>query len=179
MNSLSKLLSVAALVTVMFTATNVNAQTTPAKAWVIGIGVEEGVPIGNYALGTTSTLGGTIRLQYGLSNSVAITITSGAHHFFSKVDPSSSSGARYDSFGVIPAKAGLKWFFVHGLYIGAESGVGFEETDAGGGPKRFLLSPNGGWANKHWDVGIHYDYLSAKTNYDGLVALRLAYGFGL
>ena len=122
-------------------------------------------------------LGGTARIQYGLTNSLAITLTSGADHFFSKVNP--ATGNKFNSFGIIPVKAGLKEFFIPSFYVAAEAGVAVEETDSGAGNTKFLLSPAVGWANNHWDVGIRYDHYSGQQDPYGFVAIRIAYGFKL
>jgi len=79
-------------------------------------------------------LGGDIRLQYGLSNNLAVTLTSGGYHFFPK---------KTGSYGVGPIKVGIKEFFTHNLYVAAEAGVGVEVTEQGfnGGETKLLLSP--------------------------------------
>jgi len=177
MKTLSKLMALILTVTAILFTTNVKAQINPAKAWMIGIGVETGIPEGNYSFGSTMTLGGTIRLQYGISDRFAVTLTSGAYHFFSKTNP--ATGTPYDSFGIIPVKIGFKEFFVKSIYFGAETGIGWEEDDAGAGPHRFIWSPSLGWASKHLDVGVRYESFSVPRGSDGLIGLRVAYGFGL
>jgi hypothetical protein len=176
MKTLSKFIATALTVTLFFT-THVNAQTTPANAFRLGIGLETGIPTGNARIGSDFILGGTARLQYGVSSNFAITLTSGAYHFFPVNIPGTNT--KYDSFGEIPIKAGFKEFFVPNLYFGAEAGVAIEALDSGTGPKRFILSPAVGYANNHWDVGVHYDNFSVKQGSFGLVGLRIAYGFGL
>ncbi len=169
------------LITTAFTAAallltiNLKAQTIPANTLRLAIGADAGYPTGNLRISSDFVLGGTIRLHYGVSNSFAITFTSGADHFFSKVIP--GTNFKFDSFGVIPIKAGFKEFFIPNLYIAAEAGVGFEQVDSGHGNAKALLSPSLGWANKRWDVGVRYDnYIGQNDNY-GFVALRIAYGF--
>lgn len=172
-----KLLVIALAVSAIFLTTTVKAQINPAKAWIIGIGLETGIPEGNFNIGSKMTIGGTIRLQYGVSNNFAVTLTSGAYHFISRTNP--ATGTPYDSFGIIPVKIGFKEFFIKSLYFGAETGVGFEEDDSGAGPHRFILSPSLGWANKHIDIGVRYESFSETNGTDGLIGLRIAYGFGL
>ncbi len=43
-------------------------------------------------------LGGTARLQYGITNNFAVTLTSGADHFLVKI---CGTDIKYDSFGII------------------------------------------------------------------------------
>jgi len=95
----------------------------------------------------------------------------------------------YKSLGIVPLKAGIKAFFTNNVYFGAEVGAGFE-TSVGGlysgessdGYKKdtkLIVSPALGWANNNWDVGVRYENFSGQSNNYGLVALRLAYGFGV
>jgi len=178
MKSLSKVIAAAFITATLFLTTTVKAQTTPVGALRFNIGLETSVPTGSATIGSNFSLGGTVRFQYGITNNFALTITGGAYHFFAKVNPNDPTGGRYDSYGVIPLKAGIKAFFAPNIYFGAEAGVAMESLDNDfWGPKRLLLSPAFGWANKHWDIGIHYENFSGGAQY-GLVALRTAYGFG-
>lgn len=164
-------------ITALFFTTKVKAQTTPANALRFGIGLDAGDPTGSARIGTTFILGGTARLQYGLSDNFALTFTSGAYHFFPKDIPGTNT--RYASYGVIPIKLGIKEFFAKSIYFGAEGGVGIEASSNKFGPARLDLSPALGWANQHWDVGARYENFSSPGFHYGLVGLRLAYGFAL
>jgi len=176
MKKVSKLIAAALTVTALFFTANVKAQTVPAGSLRMGIGVDAGDPTGNLTISSTFVLGGNISLQYGLTNRFAAEITSGADHFFSKYVPGSTT-VRYNSFGIIPIKAGFKAFYTPNLYVDGQIGVGIEEDDSGTGPKKFLVSPALGWAERHWDVSVRYDsYYTPGDNY-GFVALRIAYGF--
>jgi hypothetical protein len=183
MKTLSKLIAAAFTISALFFTTNVKAQTTPANAFRFGIGLDAGLPTGNLRIGSNFVLGSTARIQYGISNSFAITLTSGADHFFSKTIP--GTNMKYDSFGIIPIKAGAKVFFTPNLYFGAEAGVGIEETDSGAGNTKFILSPAVGYAVKHWDIGVRYenysgnDKKSGQSDPYGFIALRAAYCFAL
>jgi hypothetical protein len=177
MKMLSKLITAVFITAALFFATNANAQTTPAKALLFSAGADAGFPTGNLTIGSNFVLGGTLRLQYGVTDNLAITLTSGADHFFSKINP--ATGQKFDSFGVIPIKAGIKYFFVPGIYFGVEGGIAIEETDSGVGNTKTLISPAVGWANKHWDVGVRYDNMSGQMDPYGFVAIRVAYGFKL
>lgn len=162
---------------VLLIAIRANAQTTPAHAFRFSVGADAGIPTGNLTIGSNFVLGGTIRGHYGLSDNFALTLTSGADHFFSKINP--ATGKKFDSFGIIPVKAGFKEFFVPNIYLAAEAGWAVEETDSGAGNKKFLASPGAGWANSHWDIGLRYDQYIGQADPYGFVALRVAYGFGL
>jgi outer membrane protein assembly factor BamA len=169
----------AVALTALLFSSRVNAQTTSPNAFSVSLGIEPGFPTGNASNYSTNTLGGTIRLQYGISNSFALTFTTGGYHFFSKVIPGTDK--RYASYGVGPVKAGVKAFLIPNIYVGAEGGVGVEVTEQGfkGGQDKLLLSPAVGYANKHWDFALHYESLTGEQNNYGLIGLRLAYAFSL
>ena len=177
MKTQSKLLAAVFTTAALLFTINVKAQTTPANALRFNIGLEAADPTGTARIGTTFILGGTMRLQYGVSNDFAITVTGGAYHFFPKYIP--GTNVRYNSYGVIPLKAGIKDFFSTHVYFGAEVGVGMETLDNEfWGPRRLLLSPALGYGSKHWDVGVHWDRFSSTGDIYGLVGLRIAYGIG-
>jgi hypothetical protein len=179
MKTQSKLITLLFITGALLSSTRLKAQTTPANAFRLGIGLEAADPTGNARAGSNFILGGTIRVQYGLSNNFAVTLTSGAYHFLPIDRPGTDT--KYDSYGVIPIKAGIKEFFIPGFYFAAEAGVGIEEDDSGTGPKRFLYSPGLGYANKHWDFSGRYESFGGVNGGRGfgLVGLRLAYGFAL
>ncbi|MDB4904630.1 MAG: hypothetical protein JWQ63_3911 [Mucilaginibacter sp.] len=179
MKKVTKLLAVAFTATALFLTSNVKAQTTPVNALRLGIGVEGGIPTGSITNFSNFELGGTARLQYGLSNNLALTLTSGYYNFFAKGN--TIAGVNYatkpSGQGLIPIKLGIKAFFTQNLYFGAEAGAGLETNYAKN--TKLLLSPGLGYATKSWDVGVRYESLSGQSDSYGTVALRIAYGFGL
>jgi hypothetical protein len=179
MKILFRSVAVTTVFAALFCINVAKAQTTPAGKFNLNFGIESGLPTGNAANYSTFTLGGTIRLQYGISNNLAATFTTGGYHIFSKINP--ATGNRYASYGVGPIKGGLKYFFIPNIYFGAEAGIGREVTDKGfvGGQTKLLLAPGVGYGNKKWDFGIRYESLTGNGNNYGIVGLRVAYGFGL
>ncbi|WP_121810808.1 hypothetical protein [Mucilaginibacter kameinonensis] len=186
-NTITKVITGVSVVLALFTAKNVNAQTTSADKWRLGIGLEVGRPIGNAHDISNFELGGTARLQYSLSNSTALTLTSGYYNMFGKnitVLDANAAGTTVKSkdLGIIPVKLGIKSFLAHRLYFGAEAGAGFETTSLyGDGSKdtKLILSPTIGYATKIIDLGLRYEGFFGQGNSYGLIGLRIAYGFGL
>jgi hypothetical protein len=178
MKTMTKIMAGAFTAVAIFIGSNVNAQTTPANKLRFGIGLETGIPTGDVHQYSKFELGGTARLQYGLTDNLALTLTSGYYNFFATNNVNQNGR----DLGLIPVKAGIKAFFTNNLYFGAEAGAGFEVHPAlEGGEKntKLLLTPGVGFANKSWDVGVRYENLSGQNNSYGLVGLRIAYGFGL
>lgn len=163
------------------------AQTITPNKVRFGIGAEGGLVTGDAHNYSNAEAGGTARLQFGVSNNFAITLTSGYYNFFGKNVPGTDE--KYQSLGMVPIKAGIKWFFTPNIYFGAEGGVGIEtktfayqgeiDDDPAQTHTKLLLTPALGWANKHWDVGVRYENYSGQDVNYGVVGLRLAYGFGL
>src|ERR1700761_878126 len=145
-----KIIAATCMITAMFFAQGAKAQTTPANAWRLGFGLDASEPTGTAKIGSNFSLGANIRLQYGLSNSFALTLTGGADHFFMKTNP--ATGQPYDSFGIIPLRVGFKEFFIPNIYIAGEVGTGIEAVDSQDGPwhARLDLSPAIGYASTHW-----------------------------
>jgi hypothetical protein len=186
MKKVTHLLAAAAVAGAIFFGSSAKAQTITPDKFRFGVGVEGGLATGNAHNYSNLELGGTARLQYGLSNNLALTLTSGYYNFFGKSEPIGDQ--KYQSLGMVPIKAGIKAFFTPNLYFGAEVGAGIETktflpqgVDERFGEKdtKLILSPGVGYANKHWDVGVRYENYSGQSNNYGLAALRVAYGFGL
>lgn len=189
-NGITKIIAGISVALALFTTTNVNAQTTPADKWRLGVGLEVGRPIGNAHDISNFELGGTARLQYGLSNKTALTLTSGYYNMFGKsytqrfVTPNGVIETTVDGkdLGIIPVKLGIKSFLAHRLYFGAEAGAGFETTSLyadGSKSTKLILSPTIGYATKVIDLGLRYEGFFGQGNSYGLIGLRIAYGFGL
>lgn len=173
----TKLIAAAFTAAAIFFGTTVKAQTTPANKFRLGIGLELGAPTGNAHDHSNFELGGTARLQYGVSNNLALTLTSGYYNMFGKEYQVGGVTYKTQNLGIVPLKAGMKAFFADNLYFGAEVGAGFETVKNGN--TKLIVSPTLGFANKTWDVGVRYENFSGQENNYGLVGLRVAYGFEL
>ena len=197
MKNLTKTIAAASIaVASLFSANIVKAQSaTPANAWRFGIGIEGMAPTGNLHNISNAGLGGTARLQYGINNNLALTITSGYYNFFGKENtyeiPSGTTVTRVTQknvdFGIVPVKAGLKAYIGDGFYVAGEVGAGFETKDAYRGrtgdynekATKLILAPGVGYSWTNVDLGVRYENFSGNNNNYGMVAARLAYGFKL
>jgi hypothetical protein len=198
MKNLSKLIAVASFaVATMFASSTVKAQSmSPANSWRFGIGVEGGAVTGDAKDYSKAMLGGTVRLQYGVANNVALTLTSGYYNMFGK-DAQKFYGPNNDikfkSMGIIPVKAGIKAYAAGGFYVSGEVGAGFQtsyfgavkhqDTDNVDKATKLILAPGIGYSWSNVDLGVRYENFSGNSagqsqNY-GMVAARLAYGFKL
>jgi hypothetical protein len=178
METMTKLLAAAFTAAAIFIGTNVNAQSTPKSALRFGIGLEGLAPVGDLHQGSNFGIGGTARLQYGLADNLALTLTSGYYNFFAKsYDLPGGGSIKGDDLGIVPVKLGIKAFVSQNVYLGAEVGAGFETIENGN--TKLIASPGIGWANQSWDIGARYENFSGQNNSYGTIGLRIAYGFGL
>ncbi len=154
------------------------AQKIPAKALVLSLGAQVGLPTGQVVGGTSFILGGDLKLHYGLRDNLSLTFTTGGYHFF---PIQNIPGATRESFGVGPLKGGVKYFVSSNIYLAAEAGAGVEVTESGfeGGHTKTLISPGVGYANERWDFGIRYEDYSGNNFHYGQVAVRAGYGLRL
>nr|WP_067062410.1 hypothetical protein [Mucilaginibacter sp. L294] len=181
MNKKTKFLAVALTALALFIGVQSNAQSVKKGKLRFNIGTDALLPVGDFSKTSNFGLGITPQLQYGLTNRVALTFTSGIYHFFPK-DMISTDGPqpykyRWD-MDLIPAKAGIKAFVTSNIYVNAEAGIGFQ-VDNGGGDSKFMASGGAGYATKRWDFGVRYENFSGNNYRNGMIGLRVAYGFGL
>ena len=186
MKTTTKFIAAAFTAAALFIGTNVNAQSTPKSALRFGIGVEGLLPVGDLKDVSKVGLGITPRLQYGVADNLALTLTSGYYNFFGR--SIGNTDANFKSYGMIPVKAGIKAFVSQNVYLSGEIGAGFETSAPGdyeGNPVEYakntklIASPGIGWANQKWDIGARYENFSGQGNSFGTLGLRVAYGFGL
>ena len=113
---------------ILFAGSNVNAQSVTPSNLRFGIGVDGLLPVGNSTRTLNFGLGITPRLQYSLSNKVALTFTSGIYHFFPKTVTYPATGTypgfttKYKS-DIIPVKVGAKFFVGSNFYLAGEVGA--------------------------------------------------------
>ncbi len=194
MKKLTKVIAAAGIaVATLFTTNAVKAQsTTPPNAWRFGIGIEGGVPVGSVRTFSKAMLGGTARLQYGVANNVALTLTSGYYNLFGADAvklPGNNNDVRFKSMGIIPLKAGIKAYTGSGFYVSGEAGAGFETSNFGllkgqsddgyNKSTKLILAPGIGYSWSNVDLGVRYEHFSGNNYNYGMVAARLAYGFKL
>lgn len=169
--------SIIALIALCFVGT-MNAQDASAienydQGFKLGIGANAGYVFDD-AFGLA--LGADVRLQYDLSRRTSLTLTTGFTNFFK--DEASKD------LGFIPVKAGFKGFIWEDrFYLLGEVGAGFAVTN-NYDDTTLILAPGIGYATKHIDFSLRYEYYNdfVKVNGDkglGQLALRLAYGFKL
>lgn len=188
------------------TAISAKAQTTtPASATSssdgvkFSIGVDAGLPTGNFSNYYNWNIGGSVQADIPVvSKQLYVTINAGYDNFFGKKDiaalstPEGGASVTVDqpNIQILPVKAGLKFFPVGGFYIQGEAGAAFalNKSDVGFDKSAaFIWAPQVGYqfnvgGSSYIDAGVRYqgstDFISNNSNSQvNFVGLRVAYGF--
>lgn len=178
------------------------AQTTPTSANTssdgvkFSIGVDAGLPTGNFSNAYNWNLGGSVQADIPVvSKQLYVTVNAGYDNFFGKnaltvTTPNGSAVVDQPNLQLLPVKAGLKFFPVAGFYIQGEAGAAFalNKSDVGYDKSAaFIWAPQIGYqfnvgGNNYIDAGVRYlgstDFISNDSNSKvNFVGLRVAYGF--
>ncbi|RWY54114.1 outer membrane beta-barrel protein [Mucilaginibacter gilvus] len=190
MKTAQKLAAAVFTAVLLFIGANSFAQSTPQGKFDFNIGVDGLMPTGKLQKYSSNFgLGITPQLQYGLTNKLAVTFTSGYYRFFSKTYTNTGLNAPFETEhqDMIPVKLGLKAFITKNIYIGVEVGAGFQINDGisrntgieTGRNTKLILAPGIGYATKNWDFGIRYENYSGGNAHYGTLGLRVTHSFGL
>lgn len=150
------------------------------KKLSIGLGLEGGLPIGNFANAYNIGGGATLRIAYALDETSAITATTGAMAFI----PKDISGVDMKAQLNIPIKVGYKYMLGDVLYGLGESGFtiarvyapkpsGSTATVSSVSSTEFTYSVGLGAHLGAFDPSIRYEGYSSS----GFLGLRLGFNF--
>jgi hypothetical protein len=147
------------------------AQSKSDGGGKFSIGVEAGLPVGDYSNVYSFGIGGSLKYAQPIATDVAFTISAGYTSFMGKT----VGGFKYGSAGFVPVKAGIKYNFVPSFYGEAQVGAAFG-TQSGGGTA-FAYSPGIGYNfGGGVDLGVRYEGWSHNGTFNQIAA-RLAYSF--
>jgi hypothetical protein len=175
------------------TTTPTSATTTTPSGIRYSIGVDAGIPVGNFKDTHKWNLGGSLQADIPvLSNQLFVTVNAGYNNVFGKKDQLGIDGQRYDvtNIKLLPVKAGLKYFVIPNFYVQGEAGAAFllNKSDVGANKSTaFVYAPQIGVqfpvsAGSFIDAGVRYE-ATTKYNSDindskvSFIGLRVAYGF--
>jgi hypothetical protein len=173
------------------TPTTTSTSTTTPGGIRYSIGVDAGIPVGNFKDNYKWNLGGSVQADIPvLSNQLFVTVNAGYNNIFGKKDIGGVAGLDQPAFHLIPVKAGLKYFVIPNFYVQGEAGAAFllNKKDVGVDKSTaFVYAPQIGVqfpvsASSFIDAGIRYE---ATTKYAtgvdaskvSFIGLRVAYGF--
>jgi opacity protein-like surface antigen len=162
----------------IFAFTNVSAQKDPAmNGPKLGVGVEFGLPVGDFGDYYNLGVGGSLVYQQPLASNLNFTASAGYINFSTE----EVMGVKISS-AAIPVKAGIRYFFAENFYGGAELGAAFSTEDNGG--TAFAYAPGIGVefpvADKAAiDLGVRYESWSRDSRTNSFIGIRAAFNFGL
>lgn len=163
----------------IFAFTNVSAQKDPAmNGPKLGVGVEFGLPVGDFGDVFNLGVGGSLVYQQPLASNLNFTASAGYINFSSEELPTGSKL----NYAAIPVKAGVRYFFAENFYGGAELGAAFSTGDNSG--TAFAYAPGIGVefpvADKAAiDLGVRYEGWSRDSRTNSFIGIRAAFNFGL
>jgi hypothetical protein len=176
------------------TTTPTSTSTTTKDGIRYSIGVDAGLPLGNFKDNNRWNLGGSVQADIPvISKQLFVTVNAGYNNIFGKKDVLTINGSSLNApnFNLIPVKAGLKFFPVQNFYIQGEAGAAFllNKNDVGANKStafvyapqvgvQFPISANGNFI----DAGVRYEATTKfTTGVDeskvSFLGIRVAYGF--
>jgi opacity protein-like surface antigen len=143
----------------------------------LGVGVEFGLPVGDFGDVFNLGVGGSLVLQIPVATNLNFTGSAG----YLKFSNDSDDIIEY-SVAAIPVKAGLRYYFAENFYGAGELGAAFYTGD--NSTTAFAYAPGIGVefpvANKAAiDLGVRYEGWSANSRTNSFVGIRAAFNFGL
>jgi hypothetical protein len=152
------------------------AQKETSNSLHFSIGPEVGFAIGTFGNTHSIGIGGTVQGEYTVGTGTNLTLTTG---YISYAGKSAGAGLKFKAAGILPLKAGVKYFLSEGFYGAAQLGAGFFNN---GGGTAFAYTPMLGYefstkSGKAVDASFKYDGYSINSNTLGSIGFRLAYRF--
>ncbi|HUC82751.1 MAG TPA: outer membrane beta-barrel protein [Flavisolibacter sp.] len=156
-----------------------NAQTGKNQ---LGIGVEVGLPMGDFGDAFGVGIGGTAKYMHGIGSAGQLTLTSGYQRFGAKDLPSGFDA----SASIIPILAGYRHNFSglfiepqlgYGIYGAKASGSGMNISDSEGA---FTYAIGAGYAMAQGlDLGVRYQSGSKDGESTSFIGFRVGWNFSL
>ena len=143
------------------------------------IGLDAGLPLGSLKNAYSSALGLSVKYEHPVATSTFVTLSAGYQRFFfdgDVKDALKAVGIDKSGVGVIPVKAGLKYYFSEGFFGEAQAGAAFS-TESNGNTS-FVYAPGIGYTFAGgFEAGVRYEGYSSDGNNQGMAALRVGFRF--
>ena len=152
------------------------AQKETDNSFRFSVGPEIGFATGDFNITHSVGIGATVQGEFNVFTGTNLTLTTG---YISYAGKSAGSGIKYKAAGILPLKAGVKYFLSEGFYGAAQLGAGFFNN---GGGTAFAYTPMLGYefntkSGKAVDASFKYDGYSINKATLGSIGFRLAYRF--
>jgi hypothetical protein len=171
------------------TTTSTSTTTTTSNGVRYSIGVDAGIPTGNFNNAYKWNLGGSVQADIPVASQLFVTVNAGYNNVFGEKNLG-GTGVDVPSIHLLPVKAGLKFFPISNFYVQGEAGAAFllNKSDYFDDKSTaFVYAPQVGVqfpvsGSSFIDAGVRYEgttkYSSAFNNSKvNFVGVRVAYGF--
>jgi len=164
----------------LFTTAKTFAQESSIPSPSLNIGVEAGLPVGDFADSHKLGLGGSLKALFPVAPDAAITLSAGYMSFSAKEYEFGGVTAKGPAVNMIPIKAGFRYNFQTGLYFEPQLGYTNFKVKDGESAGAFTYAANLGYLfNQKVDLSARYEAFSKNDNTTSFVGLRLGYNFSL
>ena len=162
----------ASVILLALTVTKSFAQDKVSTGPELSIGIDGGIPVGDFKEGYKFGIGGTAKFAYNFDENVAITLQSGYISFSGK---DFGTLGKNSALGFIPIKVGGRYTFPGGFFIEPQLGVTNINKRVGtkftyGGNLGYRMTPG-------IDVSARYEGISASGSNLSFIGFRVAYSF--
>lgn len=151
----------------------------------IGVGVDLGLPMGNFGDFSSFGYGGYVKGLYGVGTAGQITLTTGYTSFPAKSAVKDALGLDKYSMSIIPFLLGYRQNF-SGFYAEPQVGYGSYGAHAKGGGAtanastgEFTYAIGVGYAKSGFDGGVRYQGASKSGENTSLIGIHIGYNFSL
>ena len=148
-----------------------------SKAFSVGLGIEAGLPVGNYSAIYTSEVGLTIRFSYHAGPGF-VTLTTGALGFA----PKKVAGEPSKLGLQLPVRLGYKYIIQHHFFVMGEAGFANTKTYYGSQGKllsvsrsSFIAAPSAGVQFNAFEISLRYE--SNFKDQAGIIGVRIGFNF--
>lgn len=159
----------------LFALSNLFAQDNHPTGAELSIGLDAGLPTGDFNQGWKMGIGGTAKFAYNFTPAVAATFTTGYMSFSGKT----FDGDKLPAVNFVPFKAGFRYTLDQGIYFEPQLGFTSASSKGGSSVTGFTYAINAGYRmTPGIDVGARYEVFSKDGNLT-FIGLRVAYSFSL
>lgn len=156
-------------------ALSANAQKESDKTLKFSVGVEAGLPLGDFKQVASIGIGGSVQGEYAAAETVGITLSAGYLTFSGKTVDEDGISFKYPSTSIIPVLAGAKFYFAEKFYGHAQAGMSFFNN---GGGSAFTYAPAlGVMPSENIDISLKYQGASKSGSTTSFIGVRVAYSF--
>lgn len=145
------------------------------KTLKFSVGVEAGLPLGDFKEIASIGFGGSVQGEYAVAETVGVTLNAGYLTFTGKSVDLGGGSVKLPSTSIVPVLAGAKFYFGEKFYGHAQAGMSFFNN---GGGSAFTYAPAlGVMASENVDISVKYQGASKSGSTTSFIGLRVAYGF--